>query len=861
MRSNATSPQRVFDLRTFGSLGLRTSQGEELQTVLAQGKRTALLCYLAAARPRGFHRRDTLIGLFWPEVDQHHGRAALRQALHFLRQALGPEVVPSRGPEEVGLDFKRLRCDAVQFQQCISHGETERAVELYEGPLLNGVYVSDAPEFERWVSSERERLAKMFADALQSLANVAAEKCDYAAAAQWLRRLADHDPCSSQIARQLMTMLAASGDQAAAIMHAQVHTQAVRADLETEPAAEILDLAERLRQEPQRSSAPPLARAAGQYLTSADAVPQTSRQAPPARAKRWRRLRYSAAAALVALISLAVYSVGVRQGAAVTPRSVRVAVLPFENLGSAEDDYFAAGLADDLVNRLAGVQRLSIVNPSDGGFDTPEGLEGYANPGLGAEFTLRASIERVQCAGAPQRLRVIPSLVRVADGVQLWTDAFEEDLPQMFDVQARIAEEVSGLLGIRPLSTEREWLRATPTNDLEAYDLYLQANEALRGDVRSAENMRTAVALAERAVTLDTGFVQAHARLAIAHTSMYWWNHDRSPERLAAARAAADRAVQLGPDMPMSHLALGWYYYWGLRDYNRALRHFELARTNWPGVSDVLMLVGAIRRRQGDFEQALDNQHEALSANPTCATCAAEAAVTYLMLRDFDAAEREVTRAIAAGPGFSYPRNVGALTRLSVRGDTGAAREILAPPATGQSLVYLAAGLWGAIPRILGGEYDRGLDHLSLGPEIADTAGYFLVKADLAARTLQPLLARVYYDSARVVLERRVAKLPDDPQLRSRLGVAYAGLGRADDAVREGTEATRLWPIAEDAVDGTVACEALARIYTMLGEQDAAIDKLEMLLSVPSLLSRQLLQLDPVWASLREHPRFQRLAH
>ncbi|UCG87849.1 MAG: hypothetical protein JSW71_04700, partial [Gemmatimonadota bacterium] len=553
MRSSATSRQHVFELRTLGSLDLRSPQGEELRSVLAQGKRMALLCYLAAARPLGFHRRDTLIGFFWPEVDQLHGRAALRQALHFLRQALGPDVVLSRGPEEVGLDFERLSCDAVRFQQCIERGEAEQAVELYQGPLLNGVYVSDAPEFERWVSTERERLANMFAAALQSLADAAAEQCDYARAAQWLRRLADHDPCSSQVAHRLMTMLAASGDPAAAIMHAQTHTQAVRADLETEPAREILDLAQRLRQDPQRVAPPLAVGAARQSPSPADAALGPARQARPPRSERWRRLRFAAAAALVALTSVAVYLIGLRQGAGVTAPNVSVAVLPFENLGSAEDDYFAVGLADDLVNRLAGVQRLSIVNPNAGGFDAPGSLLGYSSAELGAEFTLRASIERVARAGAPQQLRVIPSLVRVADGVQVWTDTFEEDLLRMFDVQARIAEQVSGLVGIRPLSTEREWLRATPTNDLEAYDLYLQANEALRRDVRSPETMRAAVELAERAAGLDTGFVQAHARLAIAHTSMYWWNHDRSPERLAAARAAADRAVRLGPDMPMSH--------------------------------------------------------------------------------------------------------------------------------------------------------------------------------------------------------------------------------------------------------------------------------------------------------------------
>ncbi len=159
------------------------------------------------------------------------------------------------------------------------------------------------------------------------------------------------------------------------------------------------------------------------------------------------------------------------------------------------------------------------------------------------------------------------------------------------------------------------------------------------------------------------------------------------------------------------------------------------------------------------------------------------------------------------------------------------ARQMLLPPLGSHELVQLAAGRWGAIPRILGAEYDRMLDHLVLNSDIADTAGYYLVKAELAARRDQPRRAEAYYDSAGVVLEVQVNDLPHDARLRGLLGVAFAGQGRRDDAVREGVEATRLVPMADDVVDGAVASEVLARIYTMLGESDSAISRLEMLLS------------------------------
>jgi len=840
-------------------LDLRLRPHDESQAAVAHGKRIALLSYLAIARPRGFHRRDTLIGLFWPEVDQGHARAALRQALHFLRQTLGPDVVLSRGPQEVGLDFTNLVCDTIEFEEALERGDPEAAVGLYGGPLLNGLFVSDSPEFEKWLGVERDRLAQKYADALRSLAGVAAERGDVLGAARWWKRLAVHDPYNPEIACQLMAALDAAGDRAGAIEHARRHADKVRNEFEIEPDAGVLEFAARLKTEPsQRLVRPPAApRRPGDY----EPVPpvEVPRTVPVRSAPKSRLPWYALGVALPLLTLLGIYVMIPGRSVVTDWSRVSVGVLPFENLGSPDYDYFVTGLTEDIVHRLAGVQIMNVVGPNEGGLETPDDLEGYDNGATGAQYTLRATVERLDAAGTRQSIRVIPSLYRSADGVRLWNETVEEDISDLFRLQAYIAEQVTKALGISLLSTEREWLRAQPTHDLQAYDLYLRANEQLRGDVSSADGLGNAIELLEHAVALDTGFVQAHAKLAIAHTSMFVWNHDRSPGRLVAARAAADRAVRMRPDAPMSHLALGWYYYLGLQNYERALRHFELASTVWPGVSDVLVVLGIIRRRQGDLEQALTNYREALIANPFCATCAAEAGVTYLMLRDFDAAEREATIALEIAPQLSYARHVRALAQIGAGRRQEAAREMLPPPQGAQELVQLAAGRWGAIPRILGGEYDRMLDSLALTSYVSDTAGYYLAKAELAARTGQIPRAGAYYDSARVMLESQVRRLPDDPFLRAWLGLAYAGLKRRDDAVREGVEATRLVPITNDVVDGSAAVEILARIFVVLGEADAAINRLEVLLSGPSLLSKELLRMDPVWAPLAGQPRFQRL--
>src|SRR5437899_11919758 len=148
----------MIELRMLGRLSLTGADGRDVRTLLGQPRRLALLAYLAAASPPGFHRRDSLLALFWPELDQEHARAALRQALHVVRDALGGDAVASRGDEEIGLDFAQVSCDVAVFERALRNGQLEEALDVYRGALLQGVFISDAPEFERWLETERARL-------------------------------------------------------------------------------------------------------------------------------------------------------------------------------------------------------------------------------------------------------------------------------------------------------------------------------------------------------------------------------------------------------------------------------------------------------------------------------------------------------------------------------------------------------------------------------------------------------------------------------------------------------------------------------------------------------------------------------
>src|SRR6266516_7669197 len=145
----------MIQFRLLGGVSLTAADGHEVRSLLAQPRRLALLAYLAAATPRDFQRRDSLVALFWPELDQRHARAALREALHVLRGAVGHGIVTRRGDEEIGLDADRFWSDVAAFDRAVVSGTWGEAIELYRGDLLEGFFISEAPEFERWLETER----------------------------------------------------------------------------------------------------------------------------------------------------------------------------------------------------------------------------------------------------------------------------------------------------------------------------------------------------------------------------------------------------------------------------------------------------------------------------------------------------------------------------------------------------------------------------------------------------------------------------------------------------------------------------------------------------------------------------------
>ena len=538
-----------------------------------------------------------------------------------------------------------------------------------------------------------------------------------------------------------------------------------------------------------------------------------------------------------------------------------VAVLPFKNLGPPGDQYFADGLTEEITSRLAGLSGLRVISrtSADQYRSSTQSVRAIGAE-LGADYVLEGSVRWARDRGGVGRLRVTPQLIRVGDDSHLWAATYEAALGEVFRLQSEIAERVTVALDVALRAPERAALAAVGTRIPEAYDFYLRGNEYVsRGNERS--DVLAAIDLYERAVALDSTFAAALAKLARAEAAMYWFYYDHSPARLARVKRAADAAVRIAPDLAEARVALGYYYYWGYLDYDRALREFEAARRLQPSNSDVLGAIGYAERRRGRWDAAVARFREAIEVDPVSQQRAFDLGDTYLTLRRYPEAEQQLDRTIQLAPDWAKPYGYKAMLYLMWKGDRQRARAVIGQAMSRVSTGRLARALMTAdaiSASVISADsiFFPAADAVRADAFEADTGAYYLFKAEAAHYRAQPELERTYADSARRWLEPQLRAQPDDAKRLAHFGLACARAGRAADAVRAGRRAVELLPLTADAASGPFLQTYLAQIYLLTGQLDQAVATLRPLLTFPSWITPAELTSDPLWAPLREHPGF-----
>jgi tetratricopeptide (TPR) repeat protein len=431
----------------------------------------------------------------------------------------------------------------------------------------------------------------------------------------------------------------------------------------------------------------------------------------------------------------------------------------------------------------------------------------------------------------------------------------------VFEVQSDIATSVINELDVVLLDSDRSIVDAVPTENLEAYHFYLRGLEYRRPDPSQFGRYFAAVSMFEKAVALDDRFAEAYAHLSMSHGDLRWFRLDPGPERLAAAKTAVDRAVELDPDGPLTHLALGYYCYFGTLDYDGALAHFENARRVQPSSKDAHSSIGFVKRRQGKWDEALENLKLAVELDPFDVGISQELAFTLSMMRRFEEANRYLDRMIEFAPELPAGYSLRSLNQV-LQGKLEEARASAEAIPTDADLRGVHLMLVSSMER----KYDECLAHLTNVRRIPASWShqqYFPISMAIArvyevlGRTEQAVAG---YDSSRIHLEAMSSQYPADARVSGSLGIVYAKLGRHEDALREGRRAVELMPVSVDAVRGPTRRVELAEIYMIVGDFDRAVDELELLLETPaSYITLPRLRLDPMWDPLRGFQRFEKL--
>ncbi len=581
-------------------------------------------------------------------------------------------------------------------------------------------------------------------------------------------------------------------------------------------------------------------------------------------AKSWRVAAIAGVVVMLVLGAVSVRSV-LKSKTGEASEEIRLVVLPFANLGPPSDEYFAAGITDAITARLAGIHGLGVISRQSAvQYKSRERNAHAIGKDLSVEYILEGTVYRERPSDPNSKVRIIPQLVRVSDNRHIWSDILDDDMSEVFRVQSDLAERVAQALDVKLLEPERRVLMSRPTDNIEAYEHYLRGYEYFYRSVIESD-VTIALQMYKKATELDPSFALAHAGLSRAHMQTYWFHYDHSEERLDLARKAVDRAIELDPDLPEAHMALGHYYYHGYLDYDHALEELEIARKSRPNDWEVLSWIGFVQRRLGKFKQALPNIRKALELDPLSSFLSKEVGSTFMLLRQYPDAERHFQRAISLSPDVPVAYAYKAWLHVLAEGDAEEAKAVLrqAKQNTDPSESELFA-LKSVLVDVYDRNYEGAVAKLSAWEETAFADPlWYIPKAQLYAQ-IHGLMgeaqqAQTYYESARDLLEARLAEQPEEARFHSALGLAYAGLGQKQRAIEEGELAVKLMPLTREAWQGSFRVRDMASIYANIGEFDAAVEQLEHLLSIPAEISIPLLQLDPEWDPLRDHPGFKQL--
>jgi TolB-like protein len=562
---------------------------------------------------------------------------------------------------------------------------------------------------------------------------------------------------------------------------------------------------------------------------------------------------------------------GGRLGSSSVPAK-SIAILPFENLSEDKANaYFAEGVQDEILTKLATVRDLKVISRTSTAkyHSKPDNLKTVAQE-LGVATILEGAVQR-----AGDKVRVNVQLIDALADSHLWAKSYDREIKDVLAVESEVAGQIADALKANLSASESNALSSVPTQDAQAYDLFLKGEYELRAaeSVPVAETYARAEEFYRQAIARDPKFAQAYAALAYCSLSNHWFLSRKTDAQLAEIKSLIDRALELAPDLPDAHFSLAIFHYWGHRAYDAALVELERTLDLQPNNAKAQQYRAWILRRQGKWEQALSEAKHAQELDPRDAAIPANIALDFIARREWNEAERYASRALAMDPDNFQAINAQIAARLTGHGDIEGARRALdatrkrvfpaigiggAPSAVGPTVITVCGGN-PVYLHVIARQFAEALELWDTVPELKAAPRSRRLAARVAIQLLAGQAPKSEAEEARTLLEKELNERPDNSFAKAELVWVYIALGRKIDALRLSREAANSLTIEMDALLGAVGQIALAQVEAWADKPEEATKRLRHLLSIPAGISIALLKIDPVWDPVRNHPDFQKV--
>jgi TolB-like protein/Tfp pilus assembly protein PilF/predicted Ser/Thr protein kinase len=583
------------------------------------------------------------------------------------------------------------------------------------------------------------------------------------------------------------------------------------------------------------------------------------------RGKKWVRRKPTKAllaASLVALAAAVGWNIW-RSELIHHPVTTGIAVMPFENLSEQkEDGAFTDGVQDDILTKLAKIAGLKVISrTSVMEYRGKRNVRQIGNE-LRVSHILEGSVRRTGT-----HLHLNAQLIDTRTDTHVWVEQYDRDLNDLFTIQSEVAQKVAQQLHAKITPAEKVAIERKPTGDLVAFDLYSRANETLLGKNSGTPDFVQAIDLLNRAVARDPSFLEAYCQLAFAHDQIYFDGIDHTPARLAMAKDAIDSAFRLKPDSGEAHFAQAVHLYRGYGDYDGALAELEVARQTLPNNARIFQMMGFIQRRQGHWEDSRRNLERAAELDPRDILTLGPLSSDYARFRRYAEAKTWLTRALAvAEPDDIGMKLAPSEWELEVNADTRPLHQAIdsiraTKPAAGTSAIahdWLFCAL-AERDATAAKEALSALRHNEIGLFDQVQVNRPFVEGLIARMTNDEHNAQLAFAAARAEQEKVVEAQPDFGPSWCVLGLIDAGLGRKEEALREGRRALELLPVEKDALVGQYLIRYFAVIAAWVGEKDLACEQLAIAVRPPSNVTYGELKLLPLWDPLRGDPRFEKI--